>query len=53
MSNEDYEYDGNTRCLCGEISNGWHACPFKEEIHNNTEECNCCDECRYQCSMDI
>lgn len=28
-------------------------CPFSTEIHNTERECECCDQCRYQCSMAI
>lgn len=31
-----------------------HTCPFKEEIKNDTSStCNCCDECRNECAMDV
>jgi hypothetical protein len=31
-----------------------HTCPFAEEIHGDSEsKCNCCDDCTYQCAMDI
>lgn len=31
-----------------------HTCPFAEEIHGDNETlCTCCDECTYQCAMDI
>ena len=30
-----------------------HTCPFAEEIHGRTDLCNCCEECTYQCAMDI
>lgn len=31
-----------------------HSCPFAEEIHDNYDkQCNCCDECRHECLMDI
>lgn len=30
-----------------------HPCPYGEEIHNDHKECNCCDECTYECSKDI
>ena len=29
-------------------------CPYYEEINNDHEnKCNCCEECQYQCTMDI
>jgi hypothetical protein len=30
-----------------------HTCPFAEEIHGNTEQCNCCNDCQSQCCQDI
>ena len=30
-----------------------HTCPYKEEINNLTETCNCCEKCEHECCMDI
>lgn len=31
-----------------------HACPYAEEINDDAESlCECCDECRHECCMDI
>lgn len=30
-----------------------HTCPFKEEINSSLDECECCNECTYECAMDI
>lgn len=31
-----------------------HTCPFAEEINGDFESlCNCCDDCAYECAMDI
>ena len=31
-----------------------HTCPFSVEIHDDYDTlCNCCEECEYQCAMDI
>lgn len=31
-----------------------HTCPFSEDINDDYETlCNCCDECRHECCMDI
>lgn len=31
-----------------------HSCPYAEEISDDYETlCNCCDECRSECSMSI
>jgi hypothetical protein len=41
-------------CLhCGGEPNEAHECPYRVEIHNNDETCNCCDDCTRQCAMDI
>lgn len=40
-----------TRCLCGgEGTSEEHACPYNGD---GTKRCNCCDECRFECLMDI
>lgn len=41
------------KCGCGADSPGLHTCPFAEEIWNDTDECACCDECTYQCMLEI
>jgi hypothetical protein len=31
-----------------------HTCPYAEEIGGDRESlCNCCDDCSYQCAMDV
>lgn len=32
-----------------------HSCPYAEDIHGNLSPsfCRCCDNCIYQCQMDI
>jgi len=31
-----------------------HTCPFKEEINHDLKTlCECCDNCTYECAMDI
>lgn len=30
-----------------------HPCPFREEIHNDSKPCRCCDRCAHECAMDI
>lgn len=30
-----------------------HPCPYKEDVNNNNDECNCCDKCERECAMDI
>ena len=43
-------------CRCGNTpANPPHPCPYAEEIGGNHEEeyCDCCDDCRHECAMDI
>ena len=30
-----------------------HTCPYAQEIHNDDKLCNCCDDCQYNCAMEI
>lgn len=31
-----------------------HTCPFAEEMDDDHEStCDCCEECTYQCAMDV
>lgn len=45
------------KCKYGNCKNPtdyMHSCPFAEEINDNYEEqCTCCDDCTYECAMDI
>ena len=42
------------KCKCGKDGLENHSCPFSEEIHDDSETmCNCCDDCRHECAMDI
>ena len=39
---------------CGNDGKEAHGCPYKEDINSDYETlCNCCEECQYQCCMDI
>lgn len=42
-------------CSCGKNpAQEEHPCPYREELcGEGGEYCSCCDECRYQCAMDI
>lgn len=41
-------------CRCGCKGEAEHTCPFSSEINgDDTTLCNCCEECTYQCAMDI
>ena len=49
------ELDG-PRCKCKvNAAKAPHSCPYAEEIKGNDdpEYCTCCDDCRYECCMDI
>lgn len=40
-------------CHRGEVQ-GENTCPYKEEINGDSESlCTCCEDCRYNCAMDI
>lgn len=44
----------NEECKCGCEGSEQHPCPFKWEILDDKETtCNCCDECKRECLMDI
>ena len=44
----------NAKCKCGERgSDDPHTCPFAEDVHRSSVECNCCDACAAECAMDI
>lgn len=31
-----------------------HTCPYREDIHNDSETlCNCCEDCTQSCAEDI
>jgi hypothetical protein len=31
-----------------------HPCPYRYELSaEESDHCNCCDDCMYQCAMDI
>jgi len=31
-----------------------HTCPYAEEINGDSETlCTCCEDCQYECAMDI
>jgi hypothetical protein len=39
-------------CKCG--NPGYVAlCPYSQDLYGQENECNCCNECRYECAMDI
>lgn len=47
--------DAHQRCQgCGKsAATEPHNCPFKEEIHGNLEQCNCCSQCQHDCCLAI
>ncbi len=47
------EDEEDKKCTCAEETED-HTCPYQEEINEDYESmCSCCEECEYQCSMDI
>jgi hypothetical protein len=51
------ENEENKLCKCGKNppSPDLHSCPFAVEIADNDDEdyCDCCDDCIYECAMDV
>jgi hypothetical protein len=55
------EYHANTTdkpsntCDCCKVREARpiHVCVYSEEIGDGSRMCNCCEECTYQCAMDI
>jgi hypothetical protein len=42
------------KCNCGNEQDDEHTCPFAEDVGNDSESlCRCCEECTYQCAMDV
>ena len=40
------------KCKCGKEGHR-QECPYAGEIHGEIKMCNCCDDCHYECRMDI
>lgn len=39
---------------CGGEGESPHPCPYAEDIYGDSDTlCNCCDDCAYQCAMDV
>lgn len=54
FKSEDLLKKEDNKCKCAELAIEPHTCPYSEEINgDSTTLCNCCDECSYQCAMDI
>ena len=30
-----------------------HVCPYKMDIHDDNEKCECCEQCMRECAMDV
>lgn len=43
----------NGHCDCGVAGEPEHERPYNQEIGDGQRICNCCDNCRHQCAMDI
>lgn len=42
------------RCKNNNGTEQLHSCPYSRDINDDDSECcNCCSECEYQCCMDI
>ena len=57
MKQEDEPMDDAEKCQrtrCTAKGEPLHGCPYQEDVNDNYEfRCNCCDECRHECAMDI
>lgn len=40
-------------CKCGNTAEPLHTCPYLEEINNDKKLCNCCSECKSNCSDEV
>lgn len=41
-------------CRCERVGEDPHTCPFKREIHEDSESlCNCCSDCTDNCRGSI
>lgn len=48
------EQNHDTPCNHEGRTEEMHPCPFSEEIWEDYDDhCNCCDDCTYECMMDI
>lgn len=48
--------DADKKCQhCGKAVDGTkHSCPYQSDVNSDSEyQCNCCDDCAYECAMDI
>ncbi len=46
--------DPNEKCKCGNDACEPHPCPYREEIDDDSETlCDCCEECKGECAMDV
>ena len=35
-------------------SDDYHTCPFQEDVNKDSDyQCNCCEDCEYQCARDV
>jgi hypothetical protein len=47
-------YESPKSCKCGADGRDLHTCPYKEDIHGDSEsQCNCCSDCANECCMNI
>jgi len=52
-SNYDDDYGTEEYCTCDKHFYEEHVCPFKNEILDDEELCDCCPHCLYRCYLEI
>jgi len=46
----------NELCESCQVNEGeeYHSCPYAADVLNDfSEDCNCCEDCQFECAMDI
>lgn len=38
---------------CGSTDGVTDFCPYDQDVNNTNKLCNCCENCRHECAMDI
>jgi hypothetical protein len=45
---------GSNRSNCTNAPSDHHTCPFSEDVNDDHETlCTCCEDCAYECAMDV
>lgn len=51
---EEEEFPKRQKCDKPVQSADLRSCPYQADVNDNpTPWCNCCDDCAYECAMDI